>query len=160
MTGSPVGPVGIRRFTHVAIRVADLDRSVRFYRDLLGFTERNRHVGTGGPSAMMLGNPGAALSAVFLERDGAVVELQRLEGDDPTVVTGVQRGLSHIGFTVSHLPAALEQVRAAGGHVLESSRYVDAPMGSEVIFVTDPDGTRIELIAVPSDVDLWRGRTD
>ena len=147
----------VRRFTHVAVRVADMDRSVRFYRDLLGFTERNRHVGKGGPSAMMIGNPDASLSAVFLERDGAVVELQTLDGDDPQVVTRVQRGLSHIGFTVTDLAAMLRDVQAAGGTVIESSRFSDPSLGSEVVFVTDPDGTRIELIAVPEEFDVWRG---
>jgi hypothetical protein len=29
-------------------------------------------------------------------------------------------------------------------------------LGSEVVFVTDPDGVRIELIAVPASYDLWR----
>ena len=147
----------IRRFTHVAIRVADLDRSVRFYRDLLGFAERNRHVGAGGPSAMMLGTPGAEIAAVFLERDGTVVELQTLEGDEPSIVTGIQRGLSHIGFAVSDLPGVLRDVEAAGGRVIEASRYRDDSLGSEVVFVTDPDGTRIELIAAPEGYDVWRG---
>jgi len=147
----------IDRFTHVAIRVGDLDRSVRFYRDVLGFTERTRHLGTGGPSAMMIGNPGAELAAVFLERDGTVVELQTLEGDDPSVVAGVQRGLSHIGFKVTDLPAVIRALQEAGADVIEASRYEDPSIGSEVVFVTDPDGTRIELIAAPDDFDLWRG---
>jgi catechol 2,3-dioxygenase-like lactoylglutathione lyase family enzyme len=62
--------VGIQRFTHVCVRVGDLERALGFYRDVLGFEERSRYAGTGGPSAMMLGNPDAALAAVFLERDG------------------------------------------------------------------------------------------
>lgn len=157
MTRLQPGTTKIRRFTHVAIRVADLERSVRFYRDLLGFVERNRHAGSGGPSAMMMGNPRAELAAVFLERDGTVVELQTLEGDDPCVVTGIQRGLSHIGFSVTDLPGILRDVEAAGGRVVEASRYHDATIGSEVIFVTDPDGTRIELIAAPEAFDVWRG---
>jgi catechol 2,3-dioxygenase-like lactoylglutathione lyase family enzyme len=149
--------MAVKRFTHVAIRVADLNRSVCFYRDILGFAECNRHVGAGGPSALMIGNAEAKLAAVFLQRDGTVVELQTLEGDDPAVVTGIQRGLSHIGFTVTDLAGILREVEAAGGHVLEASRYFDASLGSEVVFVTDPDGTRIELIAAREGFDIWRG---
>lgn len=151
--------MAIRRFTHVAIRVGDLERSLRFYRDVFGLVERNRHVGAGGPSAMMMGNPQARLAAVFLERDGTVLELQTLEGDDPSVVQGIQRGLSHVGFLVSDLPGVLRDVEAAGGHVVEASRYLDVGIGSEVVFVTDPDGTRIELIAAPEAFDVWRGGT-
>lgn len=152
--------MGIERFTHVAIRVGDLDRSVRFYRDALGFEERTRHTGTGGPSAMMLGTPDAALAAVFLERDGVIVELQTLDGDDPSVITGIQRGLSHIGFKVDDLPAVIADLEAAGATCIESSRYADRALGSEVVFVTDPDGTRIELIAAPESFDIWRGESD
>src|SRR5579862_7304896 len=149
--------MGIERFTHVCVRVGDLDRSLRFYRDVLGFEERSRHDGRGGPSAMMLGDPGAELHAVFLERDGTIVELQTIDGDSPAVTDGVRRGLSHIGFLVTDLPAVLVRLSDAGAAVVESSRYEDAALGSTVVFVTDPDGTRIELIAAPAGYDLWRG---
>jgi lactoylglutathione lyase len=147
----------IERFTHVAIRVGDLERSVGFYRDLLGFVERTHHVGTGGPSAAMLGKLDAALEAVFLERDGTVVELQTIEGADPSVVTGIQHGLSHIGFFVTDLAGVVRNLQGGGAEVIEASRYVDPALGSEVVFVTDPDGTRIELIAAPPGYDIWRG---
>jgi catechol 2,3-dioxygenase-like lactoylglutathione lyase family enzyme len=152
--------VPIERFTHVAIRVGDLDRSVAFYRDRLGFRVRTHHVGSGGPSAAMLGDLDAKLEAVFLERDGTVIELQTIEGADPSVVTGIQHGLSHIGFFVTDLAGVIHDLQRGGAHVIESSRYVDRALGSEVIFVTDPDGTRIELIAAPPGYDIWRGGAD
>jgi catechol 2,3-dioxygenase-like lactoylglutathione lyase family enzyme len=147
--------MAIQAMTHLAIRVRDLERSLCFYRDLLGFTENSRVEVVGAPSALLIGNPEAKLSAVFLERDGVVVELQHLEGVDGRCV-GVNLGYSHIGFRVTELAALLDALRAAGAEVLEGSRYEDETFGSEVIFVTDPDGARIELIAVPGDFDLWR----
>jgi catechol 2,3-dioxygenase-like lactoylglutathione lyase family enzyme len=145
----------VQAFTHVAIRVRDLDRSLRFYRDLLGFTDNSRVDVVGAPSALLIGDPDAKLSAVFLERDGVVVELQRLEGVD-SEVGGVHLGLSHLGFRVTDLPGLTDTLRSAGAEVLEHSRYRDEALGSEVVFVTDPDGVRIELIAVPAAYDLWR----
>jgi catechol 2,3-dioxygenase-like lactoylglutathione lyase family enzyme len=130
---------------------------VRFYRDALGFEEQTRHTGKGGPSAMMLGTPNAALAAVFLERDGVIVELQTIDGDDPSVITNIQRGLSHIGFKVDDLDGVIAQLEAAGASVIRSSRFADDELGSEVVFVTDPDGTRIELISAPDAYDIWRG---
>jgi catechol 2,3-dioxygenase-like lactoylglutathione lyase family enzyme len=147
--------MAIQAMTHLAIRVRDLERSLCFYRDLLGFTENSRVEVVGAPSALLIGNPEAKLSAVFLERDGVVVELQQLEGVDGRCV-GVNLGYSHIGFRVTELAALLDALRAAGAEVLEGSRYEDETFGSEVIFVTDPDGARIELIAIPGDFDLWR----
>jgi catechol 2,3-dioxygenase-like lactoylglutathione lyase family enzyme len=145
----------IQAFTHLAIRVRDLERSVHFYRDLLGFAENSRVEVVGAPSALLIGDPDAKLSAVFLERDGVVVELQRLDGVD-TEVEGVNLGLSHIGFKVTDLSGLIDTLRASGAEVLEGSRYRDESLGSEVVFVTDPDGVRIELIAVPAVYDLWR----
>jgi catechol 2,3-dioxygenase-like lactoylglutathione lyase family enzyme len=147
--------MAIQAMTHLAIRVRDLERSLCFYRDLLGFTENSRVDVVGAPSALLIGNPEARLSAVFLERDGVVVELQQLEGVDGHC-EGINLGFSHIGFRVTDLAVVVETLRAAGGEVLEGSRYQDDNFGSEVIFVTDPDGARIELIAVPGDFDLWR----
>jgi catechol 2,3-dioxygenase-like lactoylglutathione lyase family enzyme len=145
----------IQAFTHLAVRVRDLERSLGFYRDLLGFTLNSRVDVVGAPSALLIGNPDAKLSAVFLERDGVVVELQQLEGVD-TETDGVNLGLSHIGFRVTDLPGLTEVLRQGGAQVLEGSRYHDDALGSEVVFVTDPDGVRIELIAVPAGFDLWR----
>jgi catechol 2,3-dioxygenase-like lactoylglutathione lyase family enzyme len=147
--------MAIQAMTHLAIRVRHLERSVCFYRDLLGFTENSRVDLVGAPSALLIGNPKARLCAVFLERDGVVVELQQLEGVDGHC-EGVNLGYSHIGFRVTDLAGLIEKLRAAGAEVLEGSRYEDETFGSEVIFVTDPDGARIELIAVPGDFDLWR----
>jgi catechol 2,3-dioxygenase-like lactoylglutathione lyase family enzyme len=145
----------VQAFTHLAIRVRDLERSLGFYRDLLGFTLNSRVEVVGAPSALLIGNPDAKLSAVFLERDGVVVELQQLEGVDREV-EGVNLGLSHIGFRVTDLARLTDVLRQGGAEVLEGSRYHDGALGSEVVFVTDPDGVRIELIAVPAEFDLWR----
>jgi predicted enzyme related to lactoylglutathione lyase len=49
-------------------------------------------------------------------------------------------GLTHLSFEVTVIEPVLARVREAGGHVLEDSRIPPA------VFVTDPDGTRIELV--------------
>ena len=122
----------LERFTHIAIRVGDLERSLGFYRDALGFVEQSRYDGNGGPSALMIGDLDAAISAIFLERDGVTVELQTLAGDDPTVSTTVQRGLSHIGFKVTNLQAVMAQLERAGASVIPSSHYRNTEFASEV----------------------------
>ncbi len=147
--------MSVLAFTHLAIKVRDLDRSVQFYRDLLGFAENSRVEVVGAPSALLIGDPDAKLSAVFLERDGVVVELQQLDAVQGRA-EGVNLGLSHIGFKVSGLGALTDVLRGAGAVVEEASRYRDAALGSEVVFVTDPDGVRIELIEVPEAYDVWR----
>ena len=92
----------IQFLSHVALRVTELDRSLRFYRDGLGFREVSRVELEGGPTALMLNAPEACLRAVFLERDGTTLELQQLSFPDGRElgVPEVGLGWSHIGLRV------------------------------------------------------------
>ena len=55
---------------HFGICVRDLERSIRFYRDGLGFVEKGRLHIDDAPTAQMMGIPDLVLDAVYLERDG------------------------------------------------------------------------------------------
>jgi lactoylglutathione lyase len=145
--------VTIQSFSHVALRVSELERSLRFYRDGLGFREVSRIELEGGPTAQMLNAPQAALSAIFLERDGTMLELQQLTFPDRRELSTPDVGLgwSHIGLRVADVGKVAEELCALGGHVIESSRYQDSELGSHVLFVSDPDGARVELIELPGD---------
>jgi len=65
----------IQRFSHVGICVSDLERSLAFYRDALGFREVGRLDVTGEAPETLLGLRDVDLEAVFLERDGVRIEL-------------------------------------------------------------------------------------
>ena len=143
----------IHTVSHIALRVTDLERSLRFYRDGLGFHEVSRVEVAGGPTALMLDAPNASLSAIFLERDGTTLELQRLSlPDGPELrIPDVGLGWSHIGFRVDDAEKVAAALCVLGGHIIESSRYQDPARGSHVLFVCDPDGARVELIQMPGD---------
>jgi glyoxylase I family protein len=139
--------VAVRRFTHLGLCVSDLERSLRFYRDVFGFAEdsaRRPLAMKGEPAATLLGLPDVDLRAVYLVRDGLCLELLAYPAPG-TLGDGAPRamnrvGLTHLSFEVDDLEAIAERVRAVGGRVLDSSRIAPA------VFVTDPDGTRIELV--------------
>ena len=143
----------IQLLSHVALRVTELDRSLRFYRDGLGFREVSRVELEGGPTALMLNAPQASTSAIFLERDSTTLELQQLSFPDGRELSMPEVGLgwSHIGLRVDDAEKVAETLCALGGHVIESSRYRDPELGSHVFFVSDPDGARVELIELPGD---------
>ena len=139
--------VDFGRLTHVGLCVSDLERSLHFYRDLLGFEEDSSRpplAMKGPPAAVLLELAELELRAVYLRRDGLCLEL--LAYPAPGVVgDGAARamnrlGLTHLSFEVDAIEPLLARVRAAGGRVLEASRIPAA------VFVTDPDGTRIELV--------------
>jgi lactoylglutathione lyase len=123
------------RFLHTMIRVGDLDRSVKFYTELLGMKElRRRDVPEGKYTLAFVGYGD--------ESSNAVIEL--------TYNYGVEKyelgtGFGHLAIGVPDIKAAVEKVRAAGGKVTREPGPVK--FGTTVIaFIEDPDGYKIELI--------------
>jgi catechol 2,3-dioxygenase-like lactoylglutathione lyase family enzyme len=145
--------MGILRVAHLGICVSDLAGSLRFYRDLLGFRELSRLDVAGAHADRLLGLKSVKLRAVYLERDGTRIEL--LAFASPELVSAPiprpvnQVGLTHLSLRVSDLPGVVEELRAAGVCVLEATAI--NPVGSAAVFVTDPDGTRVELVEIPGD---------
>ncbi len=148
--------MSVQLLTHLGLCVSDLERSVRFYSEVFGFSEVGRLEPDIESTSRILEIPDAKLQAVYLERDGWRLELLYFPSpghtgsDAPRPVN--QLGLTHLSFRVRELAAFVGRVEAAGGRVLEDSR-LDIPdgKGSSALFVVDPDGTRIELIDAPGE---------
>lgn len=153
--------MSILRFTHVGICVADLDRSIRFYRDLLGFRLRSELRIGGEPTSRLLRLPDTDLHAVYLERDGMRIELlyyhaPRAAGDGKPRSMH-ERGLTHLSLRVDHLAELLRHMRGAGVEILDDSRIDIPEFQSSAVFVCDPDGTLIELVESPGDLEAPPG---
>jgi glyoxylase I family protein len=150
-----IGPMAIQRLTHVGICVQDMERSLRFYRDALGFQYVSELRVAGEPTDTLLQLQNVDLHACYLERDGTRIEL--LHYASPSAVRGEsprpmnQLGLTHLSFRVANLDDAVHALQAAGAAVLRQSR-IDVPaFEAAAIFVSDPDGTLIELVQAPGD---------
>ena len=123
------------RILHTMLRVGDLDRSLRFYTDVLGMKELRRHEYPDGKFTLAFVGYGP-------ESESAVIEL--------TYNWGVERyelgdAYGHIALEVDDAYAACDAVKARGGKVTREA----GPMkhGTTVIaFVEDPDGYKIEFI--------------
>jgi catechol 2,3-dioxygenase-like lactoylglutathione lyase family enzyme len=153
--------MAILRMTHVGICVTDLDRATAFYRDGLGFRYRAELRVSGPPSTTLLRLAEVDLEAVYLERDGTRIELLHYVapgavGDGaPRPMNG--RGLTHLSLRVDDLRGTLPTLRALGGGVLDET-FIEMPeFGAAAIFVTDPDGTLIELLQAPGDPEIPPG---
>jgi catechol 2,3-dioxygenase-like lactoylglutathione lyase family enzyme len=153
--------MAVLRMTHVGICVTDLPRSIRFYRDLLGFAQRSELQVHGEPSDTLLRLRDVDLHAVYLERDGTRLELLYYAapgavGDGATrPMNG--RGLTHLSLRVDDLAETVATLRAAGVHILDAT-HIDIPaFGAAAIFVADPDGTLIELVQSPGDLEAPPG---
>ena len=148
--------MSVRRFSHVGICVADLERSLAFYRDALGFRERGRLEVSGEVSETLLGLYPVDLQAVYLERDGVRLELLHYASPghrgtgEPRPMNAL--GLTHLSLAVDDLDGAVLVLERAGARVLRATRVHNPELGAHAIFVTDPDGTRIELVESRSDL--------
>jgi catechol 2,3-dioxygenase-like lactoylglutathione lyase family enzyme len=130
-------------FNHVGICVTDLERSRKFYEEVLQFRYwwelEAPEEGTG--QLLQLPSP-VGLKAVYLLRDGLVLELLYYDGAKAKPFrTRVMNepGLTHLSLSVGDIPAVLAKVAAHGGQVIEESDMKAA------IIIRDPDGQLIEL---------------
>ncbi len=137
----------VAKLSHFGICCADVEQSVEFYTQALGF-ERVRTLDPVGPPYDILTElPGVTFCAHFMQCGDASIELIGF-ADGASGSTG-RRPMQQIGFT--HMTVAVPDVDAAaariarhGGKVLEHTR-IDSPYGP-MVFCTDPNGVRIELI--------------
>ncbi|HYR96245.1 MAG TPA: VOC family protein [Candidatus Binatus sp.] len=146
--------VPLVRLTHIGICVSDLQRSLRFYRELLGFRlEHELHV-EGEPSDTLLRLRGVTLDAVYLQRDGVRIELLRFASPPAPPARSRsmhEQGLTHLSFRVADMDATLAALRAAGERVLEETVVRIPQFQAAACFVVDPDGQLIELVQSPGD---------
>ena len=144
----------IARITHVGIGVSNLERSLRFYRDLLGFTWEHELEVEGEPTDTLLRLRGTKLRAEYLTRDGVRIEL--LHFASPPAPPRPERpmnqyGLTHLSFRVTDMDAVLDAIRAAGEKVLEETVVRFPEWQSGACMIVDPDGQLIELVQAPGD---------
>src|SRR5439155_25693796 len=102
--------IPLLRLTHIGICVSDMERSLRFYRDLLGFRFEHELRVAGEPGDTLLRLRGVELHAVYLQRDGVRIELLHFAappGPPPRSRPMNERGLTHLSFRVSDLDATL-----------------------------------------------------
>jgi lactoylglutathione lyase len=144
------------RYSHTGQCVRDLDRTRRFYIEVLGFEEVLDIDVSGPQSAKLLRLPEPVeLRAVYLRRDGFVLELLHFTNPEPSA--GATRsmsepGLTHVSLMVDDLEDTCRRVAELGGRVLGASRLPGA------VFVEDPEGQVVELLAAGSKlVDLLHG---
>jgi catechol 2,3-dioxygenase-like lactoylglutathione lyase family enzyme len=151
----------IRRLTHLGICVSDLERSLRFYRDVLGCKEVGRLDLDGGMVDTLNGMQGVKVRTIYLERDGWRLEL--IAFSEPAWIGPRaprpmnQLGVTHLSLRVDDLDAVCAQLEGAGGGLLPETR-IGRPVGrTRVIMAHDPDGVRLELIQGPGDPNAVPG---
>ncbi len=133
--------------SHFGICVTDLQRSLRFYCEGLGFEAAETYVIGNEFSAGLEVDGEVDLDAVFIRNDAMAIELLAYRSPHPTGRPSASRGqlgLTHFGFWVDDVDEAAARLVAHGGTLLTGTRCKTDTV--EMIFVEDPDGVRVELM--------------
>ncbi|OBH96924.1 VOC family protein [Mycobacterium sp. E2733] len=137
------------RLTHIGLCVSELERSVEFYRDALGFEEPGRMRVDDPATAQLLDVPGLVLDIVYLQRDGFRLELLGYSAPGirkhgrPRPMNAV--GFTHLSFRVDDPDELVRRIERYGGRA-RPERTVTFEGGNRGLMATDPDGNWLELI--------------
>ena len=130
------------RILHTMLRVGDLDRSITFYTEVMGMTLLRRK-----------DYPSGEFTLAFLgygpEDETAVIELTHNWGVS-SYTLGDAYG--HVAIGVDDIYAVCDRIRARGGRVVREP----GPMKhgtTEIAFIEDPDGYKVELIQIKGRED-------
>lgn len=141
----------IRTIRHTGLVVADLDRALHFWCDVLGFNVMKQMEETGPHLDAMMGLTGVRVTTVKMAApDGNLLELLRFHSHpDKPGWEGVpySTGFTHIALTVDNLDELVTQL------VQEGVRFPAPPQHSpdgyaKVVYAQGPEGVLLELVEV------------
>ena len=153
-------PFHIVSADHTGITVSNLERSLAFWRDVLGFEFSHTAHQTGEMAEQITGVKGAELKLAVLKAPGGhKIELleypapaERKRGVD---LRPCDVGSVHVALIVDDLDAILSVINASGWKAAgEPQTLQSGPnAGKRVVYVRDPDGTTIEFMQQPRTVE-------
>ena len=124
----------VRKLLHTRYRVDDLEKTIRFYKEVLGLTEVQRHKSPRGSELVFLKAP----------ESEELIEICCFPSSGPVQV---QPDLTHLAFEVEDLGEFAKHLERHG------LRYSDGPTlrsdGSGFAFIDAPEGYEIELMQGP-----------
>jgi len=141
---------------HMSFTVSDLDRSVEFYRQLLGSEplvvgeESSKH------AAQVIGYERVDMRYANFALPGGKLMLElfqyRVPSGEAVSLENANVGNAHIGFAVDDLDAEYARLEAIGArfsHPAPVSIPEGTHKGAKAIYMRDPDGITIELLEFP-----------
>ena len=121
----------VKKLLHTRYRVQDLERTVHFYKNVLGLEEVRRHTSPRGSQLVFFKAPGS-------EEE---IEICKFDASGP-----VQVGpdLTHLAFEVDDLEAFAKEAAAKGYPLSDGPTRTGS--GSVIAFIDAPEGYEVELI--------------
>ncbi len=144
----------VSQIRHTGITVRNLEKSVAFYRDVLGMKDVGRAERRDEFISRVVGIPNTYLKMAFLSMGPVTLEL--LEYVTPNGrPAGVSRpndvGNLHVAFEVDDIEQAYRELKVKGAKFADKPQYVPDGQGkgTGAIYLWDPDGINLELLQSP-----------
>ena len=139
---------------HTGITVSNVERSLAFWRDVLGFELSHTAHQTGEMAKEITGVEGAEIKLAVVKTPGGH-KIELLEYLAPAnrkraSLRPCDVGLVHVALLVEDLDAVLERIAASGWESAGKPQTLSTGpnAGKRVVYVRDPDGTTIEFMQV------------
>jgi len=143
----------ITSVNHTSFTVSHLERSISFYRDLLGMELISLAGRDRAFAEKVTGIPGANLKIAYLQAPGHRLELIQYFSP-PGKKLDLQTnnvGCAHLAFNVDDLPKMYADLKAKGVQFKSPPQEVPAGpnKGTLTVYLTDPDGLTLEFLQAP-----------
>jgi catechol 2,3-dioxygenase-like lactoylglutathione lyase family enzyme len=145
----------VRGIDHAGITVADLERTLHFYRDLLGLRVIDEGEDSGPELDAITGLRDVRIRYAELDLGGGQL-LEVIQFESPGGRTLRQRppdpGAAHLALRVDDVDGVYARLLAAGATAPGRPATISAPgawQGARCVYVEDPDGRSVELIQRP-----------
>ena len=151
-------PFRILAADHTGITVSDVERSLAFWRDVLGFELSHRAHQKGELAEQITGVRGAEILIAVVKAPGHKIELLEYRAPADRKPENMLRpcdvGAVHLALTVDNLDEILDRISASGWKAAGKPQMLTAGpnAGKRVIYVRDPDGTTVEFMEPPTAV--------
>ena len=139
---------------HTSFTVSDLDRSLAYFCDVLGFELLNRSPRDPAFIELVVAIPGADIEVAYVQAPGHRLELIQYRGPDGrrrVESRPCDAGFAHVAFDVDDIDAVIAASKDAGVLPLGPPQDLDRGpnKGGRVVYTRDADGITIEFIQPP-----------
>lgn len=124
----------ITRLLHTRYRVTDLEKTVAFYKEVLGLEEVRRSTSPRGSHLVFLKAP----------QSEELIELCKYDASGPVIIGP---DVTHLAFEVTDMEAFAAHAAAKGYPLSDGPHQTDS--GSVIAFIDAPEGYEVELIQHP-----------
>jgi glyoxylase I family protein len=149
-------PFRILAADHTGITISNLERSLAFWHDVLGFELSHTAHQTGEMAREITGVAGAEIKLAVVKAPGGhrieLLEYLALPDHKHVDLRPCDVGFVHVALIVDDLDAILSAINASGWKAAGKPQTLQSGpnAGKRVVYVRDPDGTTIEFMELPS----------